>query len=183
MTLVEAAEKIIAQGKCEGVCCSECPAGRGESEHNKCTEKIGGAKEGGSFHDKDRALRWFRAWLAKNGHATPTAGEKPGGRFEVGHWYKWVGPKERQDGWNSEGKMDFILDGKPHQVRASDGSTWADFVDHPRGQGPSDTWEWYGLSNFRRVPFHGVSGAPRLPGDPIPTPATRRAIRARLLSL
>lgn len=31
--------------------------------------------------------------------------------FKPGHWYKWIGPKERHSQWNSEGLMDFLLDG------------------------------------------------------------------------
>lgn len=36
--------------------------------------------------------------------------------FKSGHWYRYIGPgREYTIAWNSQGKMDFLLDGKPHQ--------------------------------------------------------------------
>eukprot|EP00906_Rhabdomonas_costata_P036241 RCo050881 len=39
--------------------------------------------------------------------------------FESGQWYRWTGGTERPSGWAD--KMDFLLDGKPHQVNESSG--------------------------------------------------------------
>ena len=44
--------------------------------------------------------------------------------FKVGHWYKWTGPKVRPEGWNSEGKMDYMLDGKPHRCEVVEDDTF-----------------------------------------------------------
>lgn len=37
--------------------------------------------------------------------------------FKSGHWYKYIGPGKEKDNiiWDGQGKMDFLLDGKPHQ--------------------------------------------------------------------
>lgn len=39
--------------------------------------------------------------------------------FEVGKWYRYVGPNVRQSGWNSEGRMDFVLSGKAYKYISS----------------------------------------------------------------
>ena len=59
--------------------------------------------------------------------------------FKSGHWYRWTGPKERQSGWNSEGEMDFILDGKPHQCKEGCGG-WASFYDSIEFD---YSWDWH----------------------------------------
>lgn len=54
-------------------------------------------------------------------------------RFEVGKSYRWIGPKERPFTWNSEGRMDFLLNGKPHKVRYIEhNGKSADFVGYRR---------------------------------------------------
>ena len=74
--------------------------------------------------------------------------------FKSGKWYKWVGPYERQPSWNDRGKMDFILDGKPHRCREG-AENWASFYDSPD---PNFRWSWDSdIANFRKVP------APLLP--------------------
>jgi len=35
--------------------------------------------------------------------------------FEVGKWYRYIGPNVRQAGWNSEGRMDFVLSRKAYK--------------------------------------------------------------------
>lgn len=53
--------------------------------------------------------------------------------FEVGKYYKWIGPKERPDKWNNDGFMDFILDGKPRKCIATSGINIACFEGQPEG--------------------------------------------------
>ena len=43
----------------------------------------------------------------------------------TGKWYKWVGGKDRPSCWSSSGKMDFMLDGKPHYCTSREWR-WAD---------------------------------------------------------
>jgi hypothetical protein len=57
--------------------------------------------------------------------------------FESGMWYRYLG-KEREEGWNNIGKMDFCLDNKPHQCNKGDG--WnASFFDSLE---PNCDWFW-----------------------------------------
>ncbi len=95
-------------------------------------------------------------WLAKN-----DTQEKPVVAFEAGKWYKWVGPKEHQPGWNPN--MDYMLDGLPHKcIETATDPSYADFEDHPRGS----CWAWRNVDgNFREVPaptdlprIHSASG-------------------------
>ena len=58
--------------------------------------------------------------------------------FEEGKWYKWTGKKERQEGWNPEGHMDFVLDGKPHLCVSACGYC-AEFEGQPSG---GLEWRW-----------------------------------------
>jgi hypothetical protein len=104
--------------------CSRC--GERYGVHNGTTCRDG---EKGGFDDKDG---------------------KPVTEFEVGKWYKWVGPKVRGDGWNHAGEMDFVFDGVPHKCILGRGAG-ADFEDHRRGF----EWGWGDLSSFREVPAPG----------------------------
>ena len=38
-------------------------------------------------------------------------------KFEVGKWYRYTG-RERRAQWNHEGRMDYVLDGKPRKCVA-----------------------------------------------------------------
>ena len=70
-------------------------------------------------------------------------------QFYDGQWYRWTGGGTRPDGWNDGGNMDFLLDGKPHQVqRGSDAS--ASFFDSPL---PDRMWGFAGeqLAKFEMV--------------------------------
>eukprot|EP00906_Rhabdomonas_costata_P023217 RCo033428 len=60
---------------------------------------------------------------------------KPVTKLESGQWYRWTGGPERPGNWNNEG-MDFVLDGKPHQVKESSGKN-ASFFDSPK---PDSKW-------------------------------------------
>jgi hypothetical protein len=57
--------------------------------------------------------------------------------FEVGKYYKWVGPKERQRAWHSAGEMDYMLDGRPHLCTGG-GTTCASFEEDHDGY----YWSW-----------------------------------------
>lgn len=74
-------------------------------------------------------------------------------RFEVGKSYRWIGPKERPFTWNSEGRMDFLLDGKPHKVRyVENNGKSADFVGHRRDKKFNTSWIFaYTLDRFEEV--------------------------------
>eukprot|EP00906_Rhabdomonas_costata_P005248 RCo007883 len=50
--------------------------------------------------------------------------------FVSGQWYLWTGGGQRPPSWSTDGRMDFLLDGKPHQVQKGHGSS-ASFVDSP----------------------------------------------------
>lgn len=56
----------------------------------------------------------------------------------AGKWYKWTGGKNRPSCWNSSGKMDFMLDGKPHYCTSGSGVEGA-FSDSPN---PNREWSW-----------------------------------------
>lgn len=58
MTQIEIATKIIQQGTCSGMKCSGCPA-------LPCTPKFGSAYGTGEFYNPERAVLWFKAWLAE----------------------------------------------------------------------------------------------------------------------
>lgn len=133
--------------------------------------------------------------------------KKPVDHFEVGKWYKWVGPKERQNGWNHEGEMDFMLSGKPYKCIESNRESWSRFLGFDKYE-----WAWGDLSNFREVPepreseYKKMAGSNptmeiRIDGKPISFPIAglrftdysafyenrsltqkRRDIRARLLA-
>jgi len=49
-------------------------------------------------------------------------------RFESGKWYRWIGGKEKTKTFNDAGKMDFVLDKKPHQCNKGNADT-ASFFD------------------------------------------------------
>lgn len=65
-------------------------------------------------------------------------------KFEEGKYYKWVGPKERPEDWNCKGRMDFMLDGKPHLCVSSgfDSAIIASFSDDV------GAWAWHGAYEY-----------------------------------
>ena len=68
--------------------------------------------------------------------------------FVSGQWYRWTGGSQRPDDWNPAGEMDFLLDGKPHQVREGSGDC-ASFFDSPD---PEYKWRFAGqLGKFECV--------------------------------
>ena len=70
--------------------------------------------------------------------------------FEVGRYYKWVGPKVRQSGWNDAGGMDAVLDGKPTLCTYAARGCRAMFENTPRSDEPY--WDWaYGIEYWRKV--------------------------------
>jgi|GEM_PF-5058235 len=70
--------------------------------------------------------------------------------FKSGHWYRWTGPRERQDGWNDAGSMDFILDGKPHQCKEGR-RRLASFFNSPES---NHIWDWVGYEAcFEEPPY------------------------------
>lgn len=73
-------------------------------------------------------------------------------KFEVGKYYRWIGPKKRQEGWNSEGLMDGILDGKKHLCIAT--TEYVNFVASFENTKRlnNDTWSWFEGKNFEIVP-------------------------------
>ena len=69
--------------------------------------------------------------------------------LKTGHWYKWTGPKERPHGWNPDGEMDFMLDGKPRKFRAHLDTRYdcAGYFDD------GDWWSWLkGIEYMEEVP-------------------------------
>ena len=60
-------------------------------------------------------------------------------KLESGKWYRWTGPKKRQPWMNSEGDMDFILDGLPHKCKESADGIHASFYD---SADPTWFWKW-----------------------------------------
>ena len=70
--------------------------------------------------------------------------------FVSGKWYRYIGPgKETDDiSWNENGKVDFLLDGKPHQCNHG-AEHCASFFDSPN---PNKVWEFRrGLNYFKEV--------------------------------
>eukprot|EP00906_Rhabdomonas_costata_P023685 RCo034044 len=51
-------------------------------------------------------------------------------QLRTGQWYRWTGGTQRPSDWNDYGQMDFLLDGKPHQVKEG-GGHFASFFDSP----------------------------------------------------
>jgi len=87
MTEIEAAKRILKEGNCSGVDCTDCPASMQNSE-GECSSKIGTNESGNKITPK--GIEWFKRWLSE--HEDPTPQGKPIDHFESGHWYKWVGP-------------------------------------------------------------------------------------------
>jgi len=60
--------------------------------------------------------------------------------FVSGKWYRYIGPGKGKEEdtivWNENGKMDFLLDGKPHQCKEGS-SSLASFFDSP-----DPDWKW-----------------------------------------
>jgi hypothetical protein len=89
--------------------------------------------------------------------STSCIGEKPVTAFEEGKWYRWVGPKTRPNGWNIDGEMDKVLDGKPHRLVKMVSAMEGLFDVTPRRE--TDFWDWrYGFEFFREVPAPTHSG-------------------------
>jgi len=65
-------------------------------------------------------------------------------KLKTGHYYRWTGPKKRQDEWNSNGEMDFILDGKPHLCTFGSG----DLGKFEDSSSPDHDWSWHDGFNF-----------------------------------
>lgn len=61
--------------------------------------------------------------------------------FEDGKTYKWIGGSERPFGWNMDGFMDFLLDGKPHKVTKGYGDL-ASFEDTPDDNDYGRDFQW-----------------------------------------
>jgi hypothetical protein len=101
-----------------------------------------------------------------------TSSGKPVDHFEVGKWYKWVGPKDTYSG-----DMGKILDGIPHccELAGYDGRPdAAAFSGVPRmSHGQNGQWCWFdsNMQYFREVPdptaHDSVSGHPRTLGEVI----------------
>lgn len=72
--------------------------------------------------------------------------------FKAGSWYAWNGPKERPRGWNPDGEMDAVLDGKPTRCVKSDGGMYAIFENTPRAC--EALWSWkYGFEYWVEIPY------------------------------
>jgi len=71
--------------------------------------------------------------------------------FKEGHWYVYRGKGNSGNwNWNSQGEMDFVLDGKPHQVNKSFSDCGASFHD---STDPECYWVWNDfLEDFKEVP-------------------------------
>jgi hypothetical protein len=93
----------------------------------------------------------YRVKLLKSVEASTPP--KPGRlvrRFELGHWYRWIGGKERVFGWSSSAAMDYMLDGVARKcLMVEDGEGYsmaAAFLPTER-----TTWNWSPLSFFEEV--------------------------------
>lgn len=95
---------------------------------------------------KGITINWYESLITPEGKPFKPR-EKKITRFEEGHWYRCV-VKERGSYWNSSGKMDGVLDGKPHKCLIGIGSE-AVFDCTPREN--DDTWSW-SLDEFVEVP-------------------------------
>eukprot|EP00906_Rhabdomonas_costata_P023219 RCo033430 len=89
---------------------------------------------------------------------------KPVTKLESGQWYRWTGGPERPGNWNNEG-MDFVLDGKPHQVKESSGQN-ASFFDSPK---PDSKW-YFGHVMDKFVQVSGPDSAAK---EDAPKPVTK----------
>jgi hypothetical protein len=157
MTKDEIAQSIIKSGI--GPCtltaieCKICP----------CV----GACVGG---DKAGRVRSANDYLSEHGESTSSG--KPVDHFEVGKWYKWVGPESKTSCWAS--LMIPVKDGKPRKcLKAGDsdyGNTKASamFSDLQKIKNDyqDDQWHWTDASAFVEVPdpstHDSVSGHPRI---------------------
>jgi hypothetical protein len=147
MTQIEAARKILAQGNCDNINCSECSMRISDGFHNRCilaSERnkscrcFGPASSAGDLAPDKRPI--LEKWLAEH----DTDG-KPITAFEVGKWYKWVGPKKMPSCWVQP--MANMLNGEPHKCISAYQNNHASFV------GTSGIWNWSdGFEHFREVP-------------------------------
>lgn len=64
-------------------------------------------------------------------------------KFVVGKKYYYSG-KERRGGWNYNGKMDIVLDGKPRKCIAVAEPGYALFEGMKNGYNINGTWCWFG---------------------------------------
>ncbi len=153
MTSLEAAKRILKDGSCYNVTCRDCLRDihgcRFAREDTKPPVKHTGGVDQVSREKLER-------WIAENARAPkkPLSAERPVLQFESGKWYHWVGPRKRRHGWNEDGEMDFILDGRPHPCNVGHGCN-ASFFD---SSNPTREWVWCSSSmeHFREVPDGGL---------------------------
>ena len=74
-------------------------------------------------------------------------------RFEVGKSYRWIGenrpPEENCTPWNQGGKMNILLDGKPHKVTRKDSNDFsASFEDCEYFEDGDNGWWFDGCMQF-----------------------------------
>jgi hypothetical protein len=81
-------------------------------------------------------------------------------KFEAGRWYVYEG-KARQSGWNEDGYMDYVLDGKPHLCMRSFGKSARFKDDEKNSFGMSCIWTWgESAYNFRLATTDEVEAMP-----------------------
>jgi hypothetical protein len=94
-------------------------------------------------------------------------------KFEVGKWYKYFGDKPIH-GWNSQGLMDGVLDGKPHKCIMTNGSDEANF--EVTSNSLYGCWNWrQRIENWHEVPAPKYTTVPLISGKPKRSKITRRA--------
>lgn len=75
--------------------------------------------------------------------------------FELGKYYKWIGPKESPEEWNSCGEMDFMLDGAPRKCIKAEGCR----AKFDRDDNESCFWTWqHGIENITECSAEGKEG-------------------------
>jgi len=91
----------------------------------------------------------------------------------TGHYYRWTGPERRPGMWNGEGKMDFMLDSKPH-LCTSGARHCGRFSDSGN---PEHEWSW--SDGIEHIEDCGTKGG----GTYIPTVSRSKRRSAILLKL
>lgn len=145
-SIINTAERFLQDGGCTGLSCKCCPFGDRKALRalGYCgTSPCVGISQTLISEDGRKLLSDILAWARSDVVVTPSPSSSPSSssssaqaptRFEVGHWYRYDGPKERAPFWSNDGMMDFVLDGKPHQCIKS--------TDRYAGEGNFLIWFW-----------------------------------------
>lgn len=164
--VLAAAERFLQDGGCTGLSCKCCPfddTGKLRSLGYHGTNPCEGVSTTSISDEGHELLADIVAW-ARSDDVAPSSQARAAKCFEVGHWYRYDGPKERAPFWNNQGMMDFVLDGKPHLCVES--------IDWNAGEGNFLAWFWGSTQrHFVEVPA---------PCDVVPPPPRRLTVGDRV---